>query len=75
MLLCARQVANHKRLRGGCILVDAIPKRYVLRTPISTAMLSGREHPSAAGKILRKQLRAMAKEQEVTQRQQAMAKL
>ncbi|KAJ9125189.1 hypothetical protein QFC22_000143 [Naganishia vaughanmartiniae] len=35
-------VANHKRLRGGCILIDTIPK-------------------SAAGKILRKQLRAMAK--------------
>lgn len=30
---------------------------------------------SAAGKILRKQLRAMAKEQEMTQRQRTMAKL
>ncbi|KAJ9127974.1 hypothetical protein QFC24_000260 [Naganishia onofrii] len=23
-----QNVANHKRLRGGCILIDAIPKRY-----------------------------------------------
>jgi acyl-coenzyme A synthetase/AMP-(fatty) acid ligase len=24
------QVANHKRLRGGVVLIDAIPKSYVL---------------------------------------------
>ncbi|KAJ9127910.1 hypothetical protein QFC24_000195 [Naganishia onofrii] len=38
----ASEVANHKQLRGGCILIEAIPK-------------------SAAGKILRKELRERAK--------------
>ncbi|KAJ9115598.1 hypothetical protein QFC20_000923 [Naganishia adeliensis] len=38
----AANVANHKQLRGGCILIEAIPK-------------------SAAGKILRKELREKAK--------------
>ena len=38
----AGQVANHKRLRGGVVFLEAIPK-------------------SASGKILRKELRALAK--------------
>ncbi|GHJ85695.1 hypothetical protein NliqN6_2097 [Naganishia liquefaciens] len=38
----AANVANHKQLRGGCVLIEAIPK-------------------SAAGKILRKELREKAK--------------
>ncbi|WVO18078.1 hypothetical protein L204_105778 [Cryptococcus depauperatus] len=40
----ASQVANHKKLRGGVILIDAIPK-------------------SPSGKILRKDLRALAKKE------------
>ncbi|KAJ9108837.1 hypothetical protein QFC21_000157 [Naganishia friedmannii] len=52
-----QNVANHKRLRGGCILIDSIPK-------------------SAAGKILRKQLRAMAKaEQDEAYRRTSVARL
>lgn len=41
----AGRVANHKKLRGGVVVVDAIPK-------------------SAAGKILRKELRALAERDE-----------
>ncbi|KAJ9115688.1 hypothetical protein QFC20_001015 [Naganishia adeliensis] len=65
-----KNVANHKRLRGGCILVDAIPKSRLEKTEMLKHKFT-----SAAGKILRKQLRAMAKEQEAVQRQQTMAKL
>ncbi|WVQ85051.1 hypothetical protein IAT38_007215 [Cryptococcus sp. DSM 104549] len=41
----ASKVANHKKLRGGAILIDAIPK-------------------SASGKILRKDLKALAVKEE-----------
>jgi 4-coumarate--CoA ligase len=51
-------VARHKRLRGGVIVVDGIPKRYVGTRPYSSER---RSHTfSAAGKILRKELRAAA---------------
>ncbi|KAJ9107861.1 hypothetical protein QFC19_002767 [Naganishia cerealis] len=59
----ADNAADHKRLRGGCVLVDAIPK-------------------SAAGKILRKDLRLQAQTQAdelrpntITPAVQRMAKL
>ena len=55
-------------------MVDAIPKRFVSSGLQTTEMLKY-TFPSAAGKILRKQLRAMAKEQEAEQRQQMKAKL
>jgi acyl-coenzyme A synthetase/AMP-(fatty) acid ligase len=41
----ASKVANHKKLRGGVVFIDAIPK-------------------SPSGKILRKELRELAKRQD-----------
>ena len=41
----AGKVANHKKLRGGVVFIDAIPK-------------------SPSGKILRKDLRELAKRQD-----------
>ena len=41
----ASKVANHKKLRGGVVFIDAIPK-------------------SPSGKILRKDLRELAKRQD-----------
>lgn len=46
------KVANYKNLRGGVVLIDAIPK-------------------SPSGKILRKDLRALVKEEEVKASRQA----
>jgi hypothetical protein len=58
------RVAKHKYLRGGCIVIDAIPKRceiFFLKQPrIITHMCPS---CSAAGKILRKELRIIAAEE------------
>jgi len=50
------QVANHKRLRGGVILIDAIPKSYVMidETPTDSR---------PTGKILRKNLRKLVEDE------------
>jgi acyl-CoA synthetase (AMP-forming)/AMP-acid ligase II len=51
------QVANHKRLRGGVILIDAIPKSYVDSWRSSLRF-------SPTGKILRKNLRKLVEEED-----------
>lgn len=61
----ASKLAPHKRLGGGVVVIDEIPKRCVLLLPHEQ---SGKGHaadpsivvPSASGKILRKDLRALA---------------
>ena len=52
------RVARHKFLRGGVVVVDIIPKRYV-RVSSHTQSMTHRH--SAAGKILRRELRERAK--------------
>jgi 4-coumarate--CoA ligase len=56
------RVARHKYLRGGCVVIDIIPKRYSFS--MSSLLLSGilmqTGGYSAAGKILRRELRVRA---------------
>ncbi|KAJ7496973.1 AMP binding protein [Mycena latifolia] len=54
------KVARHKYLRGGVHIIDIVPKRYeLLTTKLSTLT----QLCSASGKILRRQLRELAKQQ------------
>jgi hypothetical protein len=57
------KVARHKFLRGGVIVIDAVPKRWdALLFPLPLAA----DRPfycSAAGKILRRELRDLAKKE------------
>ena len=71
-----KTVSNHKRLRGGCILVEAIPKSFVIIDFVGTSYIDIPFLPfSPAGKILRKDLRARAnkevEEEEVRSARQA----
>jgi hypothetical protein len=52
------KVANHKRLRGGCVINEAIPKSSVMLDSRSPDDADGGGRPT--GKILRKNLRVMA---------------
>lgn len=53
-------MAYHKQLRGGVVLIEAVPKRSVYALEIMCALLIDISN-SAAGKILRNQLREKAK--------------
>jgi acyl-CoA synthetase (AMP-forming)/AMP-acid ligase II len=52
------RVAKHKFLRGGVVVIDAIPKRFVI---FDVYCKYWRYICSAAGKILRRELRERAK--------------
>lgn len=59
------KVAKHKYLRGGVVVTDSIPKRY--DSSITYSLYELTRHSSciysAAGKILRRELRERAKKE------------
>lgn len=57
------RVARHKFLRGGVVIIDAIPKRYVkpLSREIRKCLINLFLFFSVAGKIIRRELRELAK--------------
>ena len=56
----AKRVSRHKRIVGGCVFVDAIPKNPVSE-PFST--VGSEANFMQSGKILRKQLRERAQQE------------
>lgn len=54
------RVAYHKQLRGGVSVIEAVPKRYAYNICKFLGFKADHDF-SAAGKILRKDLRAKAK--------------
>jgi len=55
------KVARHKFLRGGVVVIDVIPKRFVQSPPTIWIATDHCSSISAAGKILRRELRDRAK--------------
>jgi 4-coumarate--CoA ligase len=60
----AKRVSKHKRLDGGVVFVDSIPKNPVSYScPAIHCMMSNRANNEQSGKIMRKVLREKAKEE------------
>ena len=59
----AKRVSRHKRIVGGCVFVDAVPKNPVSELVGLGWVREGDANLLQSGKILRKQLRERAQEE------------
>jgi acyl-CoA synthetase (AMP-forming)/AMP-acid ligase II len=69
------RVARFKHLRGGVAVIGSIPKRFASRAPVHLCSVIDMVMYSAAGKLLRRELRERAKKEMEDQGVEARPKL